>query len=76
MQFLRIYSFYLLNVKGIGINHNFFQLGGDSVTAIKMEIEMEKRGIESKDTIESSIYKYPTIRQLLLMRKDIEYITV
>ncbi len=51
----------ILNVKKVGINDNFFDLGGDSLAAIKLQIEAFNQGfnISYKD-----IFELPTIKQL------------
>ncbi|USB33497.1 amino acid adenylation domain-containing protein [Paenibacillus sp. YPG26] len=35
----------LLEVETVGVNDNFFELGGHSLLAVKLEIEMEQRGL-------------------------------
>lgn len=50
-----------LNIDKIGINDNFFDLGGDSLVAIKLQIEAFKFGI---DISYGDIFAYPTIKQL------------
>ena len=50
-----------LNVEKIGINDNFFDLGGDSLIAIRMQIEAFKLGLNISY---SDIFTYPTIKQL------------
>jgi acyl carrier protein len=52
----------ILQQKPIGINENFFDLGGDSILAMKMLMEMkDKLGIE----IPSAYFSNPTIQNLL-----------
>lgn len=50
-----------LKVDKVGINDNFFDLGGDSLIAIKLQIEAFKLGI---DISYGDIFSYPTIKQL------------
>lgn len=51
----------ILNVDTIDINDNFFDIGGDSISAISMQIEALKYGL----TFEyADIFNYPTIAQL------------
>ena len=51
----------ILNIRKVGINDNFFDLGGDSLSAIKLQIEAFNQGfnISYKD-----IFELPTIKQL------------
>ncbi len=51
----------LLEVERIGVHDNFFDLGGHSMLAIKLEIEIDKEELVVE---RAAIYKYPTIRQL------------
>lgn len=51
----------ILNVDNLGINDNFFDLGGDSLSAIKLQIEMFNNGF---DFTYKDIYQYPTIKLL------------
>ncbi|RJE89656.1 polyketide synthase [Paenibacillus sp. 1011MAR3C5] len=50
----------LLGVEEIDVDDTFFALGGNSILAIQLEVELEKEGIllQSDD-----LYRYPTIRQ-------------
>lgn len=50
-----------LKVDKVGINDNFFDLGGDSLIAIKLQIEAFKLGI---DISYGDIFSFPTIKQL------------
>ncbi len=50
-----------LNVEKVGINDNFFNLGGDSLIAIRMQVEAFKIGL---DISYSDIFAFPTIKQL------------
>ncbi|SFE22916.1 amino acid adenylation domain-containing protein [Paenibacillus algorifonticola] len=52
----------LLEVEEIGVTDDFFNAGGHSLKALKLEVELEKAGFsfESED-----IYRYPTIRGFL-----------
>lgn len=59
----------VLNVSDITVDDNFFDIGGDSISAIKMQIECVKYGINIEY---SDIFKYPTIRLLSdLVKKPI-----
>ncbi len=51
----------LLHLKEISIDENFFDMGCDSITAIKLQIEALKENI---DISYSDIFQYPTIRLL------------
>ena len=51
----------ILNLPKIGINDNFFDLGGDSLSAIKLQIEAFNKGI---NLLYKDIFNYPTIKQL------------
>ena len=51
----------VLNVSDININDNFFDIGGDSISAIQVQIEAVKYGINIEY---SDIFKYPTIKLL------------
>jgi iturin family lipopeptide synthetase A len=59
----------VLNVAGIGLQDNFFSLGGDSITAILLVARM--RGLGFKLSA-NSIYQFPTIAKLA---KEIEHET-
>lgn len=50
-----------LKLDKIGINDNFFDLGGDSLIAIKLQIEAFKLGINLSY---GDIFAYPTIKQI------------
>lgn len=51
----------LLNLEKIGINENFFEIGGDSLLAIKFQLEAVKIGLNISY---SDIFTYPTIKEL------------
>ena len=51
----------ILEVKPIGINDNFFDLGGDSLLAMSLNLELLKI---SSDIKYSDIFQYPTILKL------------
>ena len=51
----------ILKVDNIDVNDNFFDIGGDSISAINMQIEALKYGLEFEY---ADIFNYPTIRQL------------
>ncbi len=45
----------------VGINHNFFELGGDSLAAMRLQIEALSKGIYISY---SDIFTYPTVEEL------------
>lgn len=51
----------ILKIDDIDINDNFFDIGGDSVSAISMQIEAVKYGLEFEY---GDIFAFPTIKQL------------
>jgi acyl carrier protein len=51
----------LLGLQEISINDNFFDLGGNSLIAVKVEAEMEKSSVPVEY---SDLDEYPTIREL------------
>jgi surfactin family lipopeptide synthetase B len=51
----------VLHTNEVDINDNFFDVGGDSIVAIQVQIEAVKLGINIEY---SDIFKYPTIKQL------------
>lgn len=51
----------LLSVSNVGIDDNFFDLGGDSLAAINLQIELLKLNLK---ITYSDIFTYPTIRTL------------
>ena len=51
----------ILNLPKISINDNFFEIGGDSLSAIKLQIEAFNSGI---DLSYKDIFNYPTIKLL------------
>lgn len=53
----------VLNTKNIGIDDNFFHLGGDSLKAIQVISGMQNKGFEL--TL-NELFRYPTIRELSL----------
>ena len=56
----------VLGLNKIGITDNFFGLGGDSLLAIKLQIEAFNLGL---DISYKDIFKYPTVKQLSEMMK-------
>ena len=50
----------VLNVEKLGIDDNFFDFGGHSLLAVKLEVELEKEDIYVEY---SDIYKYQTVRE-------------
>lgn len=57
----------LLGISPIGIDDSFFELGGDSLTAISIMIKMEKYGIDEDSC--RSIFKGLTIREIADSKK-------
>ena len=59
----------IFNTGKVGIYDNFFNLGGDSLTAVQLVSELDKRGI---DIGINDIYKFPTIKELgeVIRQKD------
>lgn len=51
----------ILNIDNIDINDNFFDIGGDSISAINMQIEALKYGLNFEY---ADIFNYPTVKQL------------
>ena len=51
----------ILKIEDIDINDNFFDIGGDSVSAISMQIEAVKYGLDFEY---SDIFTHPTIKEL------------
>ena len=56
----------ILHIKNISLEDNFFDIGGDSISAIKMQIEALKYGFDFEY---ADIFKYPTIKELAGKRK-------
>lgn len=52
----------VLGVTNVGIEHNFFQIGGDSIRSIQLISAAQKKGI--KLTVDL-IFQYPTIKELM-----------
>lgn len=59
----------VLAVEQIGINDNFFMLGGDSIKAIQMSAQLHKHGwkLEMKD-----LFQNPTIEQVSLLLEPVK----
>lgn len=51
----------ILKIDEIDINDNFFDIGGDSISAINMQIEAVKYGLDFEY---ADIFNYPTIKEL------------
>ncbi|MGH0593689.1 amino acid adenylation domain-containing protein [Bacillus pretiosus] len=62
----------VLDVEKIGIDDNYFALGGDSIRSIQVVARAQERGIEF--SVED-MFKYPTIRSLLHHLRTFEYNT-
>lgn len=56
----------LLNISKIGIDDNFFEIGGDSLIAIKLQIEAMGHGM---NITYADIFSYPTVRELTSVTK-------
>ena len=52
----------LLNIKRVGVHDNFFQLGGDSITAVRLALEVRTRFNVEIDP--AAVFRFPTIEQL------------
>lgn len=63
----------ILKIEDIDVNDNFFDIGGDSVSAINMQIEAVKYGLDFEY---SDIFTHPTIKELSKKsnRSDEEFI--
>lgn len=51
----------VLHIEEIGIRHNFFEIGGDSLTAMKVHVECTHKNI---NIAYSDIFKFPTVEKL------------
>lgn len=51
----------VLNIENIGVNDNFFQIGGDSIRCVQLAVRLREKGINISV---SHIFSYPTISQL------------
>ncbi len=60
----------VLGIEHVGIDDNFFELGGHSLTAIQLASRLQ--GIWSSELRLSSIYQYPTVRELALHVEGME----
>jgi len=60
----------VMGVEKIGIDDNYFTLGGDSIRSIQVIARAQERGIEF--TVED-MFNYPTIRSLLHHLSTVEY---
>lgn len=58
----------VLNVKGIGINDNFFSLGGNSINFVSVLAKAKKKGLNFTS---QQLFKYPTIEQLLKHKGEV-----
>ena len=61
----------ILKVEELSIDDNFFEYGGDSISAMMLVIEMSKEKLNIKY---SDIFKYPTIRKLAEQATSLEKI--
>ncbi|WP_339801540.1 amino acid adenylation domain-containing protein [Paenibacillus sp. FSL R5-0744] len=55
----------------IGVEDDFFEIGGNSLLAVKLEIELEQNDIYLE---ELAVYKYRTIKQLALFIENVEVV--
>jgi amino acid adenylation domain-containing protein len=63
----------VLNIEIIGIDDDFFEVGGHSLLVIKLEVAMEKADLRIEN---ADIFKYRTIRNIAaLLQGEIETIT-
>ncbi|WP_066495485.1 non-ribosomal peptide synthetase [Abyssisolibacter fermentans] len=65
---LKIWQEVLSINRDIGINDNFFEIGGDSIKAIQISARLQKYNLKIEV---KNIFKYPTIKQLSFYVKDI-----
>jgi acyl carrier protein len=61
----------ILGIKQIGIKDNFFYLGGDSLLATGLLIEIKK--VTGRDLPVRSLFEFPTIEQLAAVVRDKNY---
>ena len=59
----------VLHLKNISLDDNFFDIGGDSISAIKMQIEALKYNFNFEY---ADIFKYPTIKELAGKKEKIK----
>ena len=59
----------ILNINVISINDNFFDIGGDSISAINMQLEAMKNGFNFEY---ADIFNFPTIKFLANKNQDIQ----
>ena len=52
----------VLDVDQVGVNDNFFNLGGDSMRSIRVRAKAKKRGL---NITHEQLFQYPTIRKLV-----------
>ncbi|GGA37428.1 hypothetical protein GCM10007416_07920 [Kroppenstedtia guangzhouensis] len=52
----------LLNVEQVGIDDDFFELGGNSLLAVELDLALEAEGVRTDDLV---VYEHRTIRSLL-----------
>ncbi|MDP4181142.1 MAG: amino acid adenylation domain-containing protein [Bacillota bacterium] len=60
----------ILDLNFVGVNEDFFDIGGNSILAIKFEVEMGKRGVGLGA---SHLRDYKTIRQMVLSIENINW---
>nr|WP_276207677.1 type I polyketide synthase [Paludifilum halophilum] len=57
----------ILQLQQVGIHDNFFELGGNSLLAIKLEVELESRGLAVENL---DVKRAQTIRQMALLLSE------
>lgn len=58
---------HVLEVEHIGVTDDFFNMGGHSLKALKLEVELERAGFPVKG---EEIYRYPTVRGFAARSKE------
>lgn len=59
----------VLNIEKIGINDNFFTIGGDSIKVIQIVSKLKNRGF---DVSSKNIFEFPTVQELARMINVLE----
>jgi nonribosomal peptide synthetase DhbF len=54
----------VLKVKGVGVHHNFFDAGGDSMLLLRVQAELVKKQILDQEISVMNLFQYSTIRSL------------
>ena len=58
----------VLNIDAIGVNHNFFDLGGNSLKLIEVKEKINEQFDRNTNVID--LIQYPTIRELSIFLKN------